>query len=95
VSLVLVAGPTELPPAKVIEHLPALRTYRVLWADAADIFISAGAIVAEHAARRQTDRGQVEAILRRAAEQAGRLFATEVACHRDGSPAPTAEAGCG
>ncbi len=40
----------------------------------ADLFIAAGAIVAERTARGRADRAQVEAILRRAAEQAGRLL---------------------
>jgi len=45
----------------------------------ADLFITSGAIVAERAARGRADRSQVEAILRRAAEQAGRLIGAEVA----------------
>jgi hypothetical protein len=43
----------------------------------ADLFIQAGAIVAERAARGQAGRGEVEAILRRAAEQAARTLADE------------------
>jgi hypothetical protein len=40
----------------------------------AELFIEAGAIVAERAARGAASRGEVEAILRRASEQAGRLL---------------------
>jgi hypothetical protein len=42
---------------------------------AADLFIRAGAIVAERAARGRASRAQVEGILGRAAAQAGRLLA--------------------
>jgi hypothetical protein len=45
-------------------------------APTADLYIQAGAIAAERAARGRdsTTRAEVEAILRRAAEQAGRLL---------------------
>jgi hypothetical protein len=41
----------------------------------ADLFITAGAIVAERAARGRADRGQVETALRRAVDQAAALRA--------------------
>jgi len=44
----------------------------------AGLFISAGAIVAERAVRGGSDGAHVEAILRRAVEQAGRILAEEV-----------------
>jgi len=47
---------------------------RPLPAPSTDLFISAGAIVAERAARGRASRADVESILRHAAAQAGRLL---------------------
>ncbi len=52
---------------------------RALPQPTASLFIAAGSIVAERAARERAGHAEVEAILRHAVEQATRVLRTEVA----------------